>query len=127
MNIGVLMSLVIVAIVLAISLKSRNPEISSIIGIAISIVIISLVVGYIGNIVATLKYIYGYINIKEGYFLVLLKLIGIAYICEFASGISKDAGYSAVASQIELTGKVTMLVVSLPVLVSVVETVLGMI
>ena len=127
MNIGVLMSLVIVAIVLAISLKSRNPEISSIIGIAISIVIISLVVGYIGNIVATLKYIYGYINIKEGYFLILLKLIGIAYICEFASGISKDAGYSAVASQIELTGKVTMLVVSLPVLVSVVETVLGMI
>ncbi|MBQ8412467.1 MAG: stage III sporulation protein AD [Lachnospiraceae bacterium] len=127
MNIGVLMSLVIVAIVLAISLKSRNPEISSIIGIAISIVIISLVVGYMGNIVATLKYIYGYINIKEGYFLILLKLIGIAYICEFASGISKDAGYSAVASQIELTGKVTMLVVSLPVLVSVVETVLGMI
>ena len=57
----------------------------------------------------------------------LVKLIGIAYICEFAASISKDAGYSAVASQIELLGKLTMLVVSLPVFMQVVQTVLSLI
>ena len=46
---------------------------------------------------------------------------------EFAASISKDAGYSAVASQIELLGKLTMLVVSLPVFMQVVQTVLSLI
>ena len=57
----------------------------------------------------------------------LVMLLGIAYICEFAARISKDAGYSAVASQIELLGKLTMLVVSLPVFMQVVQTVLSLI
>ena len=55
------------------------------------------------------------IRMDSTYLVILVKLIGIAYICEFAASISKDAGYSAVASQIELLGKLTMLVVSLPV------------
>lgn len=126
MNIGSLMSLIIIAVILALSLKSRNPEISSLISVAICIIIIALCVGRIGTIIDTLKRISEYIKIDGAYIVILLKLIGIAYICEFASGISKDAGYSSVASQIELAGKLTMLMVSLPVLMQVIETILGM-
>ena len=67
------------------------------------------------------------IRMDSTYLVILVKLIGIAYICEFAASISKDAGYSAVASQIELLGKLTMLVVSLPVFMQVVQTVLSLI
>jgi stage III sporulation protein AD len=67
-----------------------------------------------------------YIDIDSGYLVILLKLIGIAYVCEFAAGISKEAGYSAIASQIELLGKLTMLTISLPVLMAVLEMVVGM-
>ena len=126
MNIGAIMSLIVIAVVMALSLKSRNPEISSLISLAICISIISLCVSRMGTIIDSLKTISSYINIDQSYLLILLKLIGVAYICEFASGISKDAGYSAVAAQIELTGKITMLMISLPVLMQVVETILGM-
>lgn len=125
-NIGVLMAFIIIAIVLAISLKIRNPEISAIISITICISIISLSVDRLGSMLKVLDRISSYIKVDKEYLSILLKLIGIAYICEFASGISKDAGYNAVAAQIELFGKLTMLVVSIPVLMQVIEMILGM-
>ncbi len=126
MNIGIVMAVIIIAIVLALSLKSRNPEISSIISISICVIIIGMCVGRIKTIINAMDKLYGYIRLEQGYLSILLKLIGIAYVCEFASGISKDAGYSAVSSQIELVGKLTMLTVSLPVLMQVINTILDM-
>ncbi len=126
MNIAGMMALIIIAVMLALSLKSRNPEISSMMSVAICIIIISLCVSRMKIILNTLDRITGYINVDKTYIMILLKLIGIAYICEFASGISKDAGYSAVSSQIELAGKLTMLTISLPILMQVVETILNM-
>jgi stage III sporulation protein AD len=78
------------------------------------------------SIMSVVDRLNSYISIDQGYLLILFKLIGIAYVCEFASGISRDAGYGAIASQIELLGKLTMLAVSLPVLLAVLEMVTGM-
>ena len=52
----------------------------------------------------------------------LLKMLGISYIAEFASGICKDAGYGALGSQIEMFGKLLILAVSAPVLLALLET-----
>lgn len=126
MNIGALMALIIVAVMLAVSLKARNPEVSALMSLAVCIVIIALCVSRLGAVLDVVDKISAYIKVDKSYLAVLLKLIGIAYICEFASGISRDAGYSAVASQIELLGKLTMLVVSLPVLLQVIAMILSM-
>lgn len=126
MNLGSVMSLVIIAVIMAVSLKNKNPEISSIISVAACVCIIFMCISRIGAIVEVLKKLFGYIKIDSGYLRILLKLIGIAYICEFAAGISRDAGHSAVSSQIELLGKLTMLMVSLPVLMQVIDTITEM-
>ena len=120
------MALIIIAIIFALSLKARNPEISSIISVGLCLVIISVCVDRLNVIISKVKSISSNVDIDKTYIFILLKLIGIAYICEFASGISKDAGYSAVASQIELLGKLTMLMVSLPVLEQVIEIIINM-
>ena len=124
MSIGIIMALLIVAMVLALSLKSRNPEISSLVSIAVCLVIAFLCVERIRTILSGMNRIINYIHIDRLYIGILIKLIGIAYICEFAAGISKDAGYQAIASQIELVGKLTMLMVSMPVLMQVLNTIL---
>jgi stage III sporulation protein AD len=62
-----------------------------------------------------------YINIDIMYIEIILKMIAIAYICEFASCLCKDAGYSAIGTEIELAGRVSMVVISLPVLLSVID------
>lgn len=126
MNIGILMALIIIAIMLALSLKSKNPEISGIISLGLCLLLISICVERMKIIITRIKSISINVDIDKTYILILLKLIGIAYICEFAAGISKDAGYGAVASQIELLGKLTMLMVSLPILSQVIEMIINM-
>ncbi len=64
-----------------------------------------------------------YIGINEVYIKVILKMIGIAYLSEFTASICKDAGQSTIASQVDFFGKMSMIVVSLPVLQSLLETI----
>jgi stage III sporulation protein AD len=126
MNTGVLVILIIIGMMFALSLKSRTPELSSMLSLAICIVIISICVSRLKSIISVVDRLNSYIDIDSGYLIILLKLVGIAYVCEFAAGISREAGYGAIASQIELLGKLTMMVVSLPVLLAVIEMVVGM-
>jgi len=126
LGIGAIMAFIIIAVILAISIKSKSPEFSSLISVALGVTVIALCIGRLKIIVNTVKEISDDIHIDKTYIVILIKLMGIAYICEFAAGISKDAGYGAVASQIELIGKLTMLMVSLPVLMQLVESIVGL-
>lgn len=126
MNLGVTMALGVVAVMLALALKSKNPEISGFISVAVCLFLLGICVSRIQIILESLRTLTDKIQIESTYLMILLKLIGIAYICEFAASISRDAGYSAVSSQIELLGKLTMLMVSLPVLMQVVKTIIAM-
>ena len=57
----------------------------------------------------------------------ILKIIGIAYIAEFAAQISKDAGQGAIASKIELGGKMLILAMAIPILTVMIETIIQLI
>lgn len=64
-----------------------------------------------------------YISIHETYIKIILKMIGIAYLSEFTAAICRDAGQNAIAGQVDFFGKMSMIVVSLPVLQSLLETI----
>ncbi len=57
----------------------------------------------------------------------ILKIIGIAYIAEFAAQITKDAGQGAIASKIELAGKILILAMAIPILTVMIETIIKLI
>ena len=63
------------------------------------------------------------VSLDGGYIRLMLKMMGITYVAQFAAEICKDAGYGAVGSQIELFGKVSILFVSMPVLLALLQTV----
>ena len=65
------------------------------------------------------------IRINRIYLTTLIKMTGITYIAEFASGICKDAGYGAIGSQIEIFGKLSILAVSMPIVLALLETLQG--
>ena len=62
-----------------------------------------------------------YLGSAKTYLKLLLKVVGISYLCEFSASICKDAGFSTVAEQIEVLGKLSVLLAGLPVLFAVVE------
>lgn len=62
------------------------------------------------------------VAIEETYYLQLLKMLGVAYVAEFSSSICKDAGHQSIAGMIELFAKISIVVLSIPGLVFLVET-----
>jgi len=66
-------------------------------------------------------------NVNMVYVETILKIIGIAYIAEFGAQLTKDAGQGAIASKIELAGKILILVMAVPILPVIIETILGLI
>lgn len=112
----------IIATLLAIKLKGYNQEYSIYISLAASIFILVFAVGQLKMIVEFMETISGYISMNSIYLRTLLKLVGIAYVCEFASSLCKDAGYGAIAGQIEIVGKLSILVVSMPIVLALLDT-----
>lgn len=66
-------------------------------------------------------------NVNMVYVETILKIIGIAYIAEFGAQITKDAGQGAIASKIELGGKILILAMAIPILTVIIETIISLI
>ena len=75
------------------------------------------------TILDAIKQVQAYIKINHVYINTLMKMIGITYISEFSSGICKDAGYGSLGNQIEIFGKLSILAVSMPILLALMEMV----
>ena len=111
----------ILGVLLAVQFRANKPEYATYIGIAIGVVIFSYLVSQFRAVLGALELMKQYISGSEEYLSVLLKVVSITYICEFGAGVCKDAGYGAVAEQIEVMGKLSVMFAGLPILLAVVE------
>ena len=111
-----------IAVILAVQMKGVEPQYSLYLIIGAGLAISVLAVSRMEQILETIRLIGAYIPIENTYIGTLLKMAGIAYIAEFASGICKDSGFSALGTQIEMFGKLSILAVSAPVLLALLET-----
>ncbi|MEE1245515.1 MAG: SpoIIIAC/SpoIIIAD family protein [Acutalibacteraceae bacterium] len=66
-------------------------------------------------------------GINISYFKTALKALGIGYITNFTADSCRDAGQAALASKAELAGKIALFILSVPLVISVMETALGFI
>lgn len=117
----------IIGVLLAVQFKAQKPEYGMYIGFALSILVFGYVVRQIEAVLGQLDFIRQYLGDAQSYLSVLLKVIGITYICEFSAGICKDAGFSSVSDQIEILGKLSVMFAGLPILFAVVEQIQGMV
>ena len=112
----------IMAVALAVQLKPLRQEYSVYLILAAGLVIGFLSISRLELILDTVRAIGSQIRVKNIYLGPLLKMVGITYIAEFASGICRDAGFSALGTQVEMFGKLSILAVSAPVLQALLET-----
>lgn len=112
-----------VTAVAAIVLKSSKPELSFAVTVTGVVIILIFVADMLQNTVNIISSIAGMTGIENGLIKILLKIVGIGYLTEFSAGLLNDFGSNAVADKVTLAGKLTILVLSLPVI----ESVLGLI
>ncbi|MBQ4536589.1 MAG: stage III sporulation protein AD [Lachnospiraceae bacterium] len=111
----------IIGVLLAVQFKNQKPEYGVYIGMALSILIFCYVLGQVEAVLSRISAVQKYLGSGSKYLGVLLKVVGITYICEFSAGLCKDSGFGAVADQIEILGKLSVMFAGLPILFAVVE------
>lgn len=113
----------LIATVLVILLKQYRPEFALYLSLAAGVLLFSMVIGKVASIVELLQNLANKSNFHSQFLYILLKITGIAILTEFAVSIAKDAGESAIASKIDLAGKVFVISLSIPILTNLVETI----
>lgn len=108
----------IVVALIALPFKVIKGEYSLYIGLAGCFMIFWFVVGKLEHVIRMMEEIGSLLPIEGEYIKLLIKMIGITYITEFSQDICKDAGFGAVANQIGIAGKITLLVLGIPVIQS---------
>lgn len=112
----------VVAAILATFIKKERAELSIMIGIGAGIIIFYFVISQISFVIEFLSEMLDMVSIEETYFTQLLKMLGVAYVSEFASTICKDAGQQSIAGMIELFAKLSIVALSIPGIMFLVET-----
>lgn len=113
----------VIAIILAILFKKSRPEISLFISIAACVLALVWGISKLEVILDAVNELQGYININKAYVGILIKIVGITYITEFSASLCKDSGYQAIAEQIELVGKLSILAISMPIMLALLDTI----
>lgn len=111
------------SVMLGYLLKGTKPEYACFITVGIGLIILTLAVGKLSYLFAAVERIRESLPIDSGYLSTLIKMIGITYIGQFSSGICKDAGYQATGAQIELFCKLSVMVLSMPILLALLDTI----
>ncbi len=120
-----IVAIALIASVLILVIKQEKPEIAFLLSLVCGLIIFILVVNQIAQVIDLLLQLSTRANINQVYLNTIFKIIGIAYIGEFGAEITRDAGESALAAKIELAVKIIIMFIALPVMVSLIETIIS--
>lgn len=124
MDIVKIIGIGLIAIILAVILKQYRPEFAMYISIVSGLLILTIIFGKISGIIELLKNLANKTTINNQFLILLIKITGIAILTEFAVSICKDSGESAIASKVDLGGKVIVMSMSIPIMASLLETIM---
>ena len=112
------------ALIIIIVPKQYKPEFAIYISILAGAIILAMSVANISGVINLMKDISSKANINSQFLGIILKITGIAILTEFAISICKDSGETAIANKIDIGGKAIIITISLPIISSLLETIL---
>ena len=123
MSIMQIVALAVVAVVLIVVIRQERPELALQISVAAGLIIFIFVIWKVAGVIKVLEKLASRADLNMVYLGALLKIIGIAYIAEFGTQVCRDAGENALAFKVELAGKAMILVLAVPIISTIVDTV----
>lgn len=111
----------ILCVLLAIQMKALKQEFAAYLTIGLGVTLLVMILRRMNLLSGKILELEETFGENKYYLGTLIKLTIITYICEFGAGICKDAGYSSLAGQVEMFGKLAILSTGIPILYAVVE------
>ena len=113
----------VIAALMAVYFKSIKSEYGLFISLVVCIVAMFFGISKLSYFMKAIEIFRQYIGLDNEYITIILKIIGISYVAEFASDVCKDCGYGAMSNQIQTVGKLTVLGISMPIVLALLETI----
>ena len=114
----------LVALILIIILKQYKPEFAIYVSLLAGALVLALIFSKISGIIELINNLTNKISIHKEFVTLLIKITGIAILTEFAVSICKDSGETAIASKVDMGGKVIMVSMTIPIMAGLLETLL---
>ena|SRR5690554_3737176 len=122
-----IVGLALLSAILILVIKQVKPELAFLLSIVSGLVILILIIKQVEAVIELLNQLARQARVDMIYFNTIIKIIGIAYIGEFGAEITRDSGENALASKIELAAKIIIMVIAIPIMLSLIETILRLI
>jgi stage III sporulation protein AD len=122
MEIWQIVGLALIVTIIGVLLRQFRPEIALQLTILTAVMIFLLVLGKVKVIIELLQSLADQANVNSYYLLIVLKIVGISYLAEFGAQICRDAGEGALATKVELAAKVSVLVLAIPIIAAIMES-----
>ena len=113
----------IFSVLVALFFRSVKPEYGIYMGFAAGLLLLGYVLDVFSGVYDMIRELKVYLGETYGYLVLLMRLVAITYICDVCGSLCRDAGYQTMASQIEVVGKLSVLLSGTPVLLSVLDTI----
>ncbi len=126
MNIAQIVGLALVTTVLLLILRQEKPVMAVVLSIVFSIIIFTLMMDKMGSIINVMKELTRKAEINYFFLATILKILGVAYLGEFAAAICHDAGEEAVAKKVEFAAKIIIAVLALPIMLAILESIMDL-
>ena len=116
----------ILGAVLAIIVKKQHPEMALLMTITASVIIFMMVMPMLAEVVGLFRHIGDLAGEQTTYVTLALRVIGVAYMAELGASVCSDAGETAIATKIDMAGRVIILIMAMPVIMDIVRIVMGL-
>ena len=126
MEIMVFLGIAVLAAAISVMLKKHNPEYSFLLSIGAGILMFFVIFSKISPAVSQINSLLSSTGISSEYGQILFKTLGVCFMTQFASDSCRDAGESALASKVELAGKVIIVIMALPLFEQITKTALSL-
>lgn len=117
----------IFAVIMIIILKNYRPEMALVLSIITGIGIMLYAISKMSSVINVLNDLVYKSGVNTDFLLIIIKVIGIAYIVEFGKNVCIDAGQSSIATKLEMAGKVVIVVLTIPLISSLVNVLVGLV
>lgn len=111
----------IFATMLVVILKEEKKEFAVALSVIAGVMLLLFCISKIDPIINMLYELVEKSGINSSFLVIILKVIGIAYLVELGKNICQDTGQSAIATKLEMAGKIIVVSISLPIFTSLIS------
>ncbi|MDD4801720.1 MAG: stage III sporulation protein AD [Syntrophomonas sp.] len=122
MEITQIVGLALITTIFLLVLRQEKPVMAVLLSLVFSIIIFTLMMGKLASIIDVMRELSRRAGLNYFFLATILKIMGVAYLGEFAAVICKDAGEQAVAKKVEFAAKIIIAVMALPIMVAILES-----